>query len=334
MEPARAWYFLDESSQHRGPVDHPQLQELVTAGSVKPATMLWAEGEPSWVALQDIPCLKHLATGVTPAADPLDELAAFEQEMAKAGAYDPDASQEAGGEVGAKRSASDISAPSTAEVAYASAAVVMKRPQLAQVPKYDEQDMVFEQEEETLPRLNKEGKVIEPKKAKGVVDQEKLAAAMEREREKIANNKAEKQKKTKEWFDLKNNTSVYVTGLPDDVTVDEILEVFGKCGIIKDDAKGQPRVKIYTDKATGRPKGDGLVTYLRLPSVDLAVSIMHDTAFRPEMSTRMTVSAAKFEQKGSEYVAKEQTNEKKKQRIQKQEKGLGWGEPCRPPCWF
>lgn len=40
--------------------------ELVTAGSVKPATMLWAEGEPSWVALQDIPCLKHLATGVTP----------------------------------------------------------------------------------------------------------------------------------------------------------------------------------------------------------------------------------------------------------------------------
>ncbi len=28
------------------------------------------------------------------------------------------------------------------------------------------------------------------------------------------------------WFDLKVNTSVYVTGLPDDVTVEELVEVW------------------------------------------------------------------------------------------------------------
>jgi hypothetical protein len=38
---------------------------------------------------------------------------------------------------------------------------------------------------------------------------------------------------------------VYVTGLPDDTDADEVAGVFVKCGIIKLDDAGQPRIKLY-----------------------------------------------------------------------------------------
>ena len=41
----------------------------------------------------------------------------------------------------------------------------------------------------------------------------------------------------------------------------------------------QPRIKIYRD-ANGMPKGDGLVTFLKEPSVDLAIQLLDGTAFR------------------------------------------------------
>lgn len=42
-----------------------------------------------------------------------------------------------------------------------------------------------------------------------------------------------------------NNTSVYVEGIPDDATEDEMAEEFARCGVIKLDADGNPRIKLY-----------------------------------------------------------------------------------------
>jgi HIV Tat-specific factor 1 len=87
------------------------------------------------------------------------------------------------------------------------------------------------------------------------------AAAVARERARL---KARSEKAAAAKSDApKVNTSVYVTGLPDDATPAEVAEVFGRCGLIKEDEDGAPRVKIYRDKASGVPKGDGLVIYLK-----------------------------------------------------------------------
>lgn len=65
----------------------------------------------------------------------------------------------------------------------------------------------------------------------------------------------------------------------------------------------------FRDKASGMLKGDGLVTYLKRPSVELATNILDGTPFRPGMAVNMKVQEARFELKG-EY--KPPTKPKKK----------------------
>jgi HIV Tat-specific factor 1 len=71
-------------------------------------------------------------------------------------------------------------------------------------------------------------------------------------------------------------TSVYVSNLPSDVTVPEVQEYFGKCGVIAEDASGQKRVKLYHDE-NGVFKGDALITYFKPESVPLALQLLDET---------------------------------------------------------
>lgn len=45
------------------------------------------------------------------------------------------------------------------------------------------------------------------------------------------------------------------------------VQRFAQYGVLKPGEDGAPRVKLYRDKATQMPKGDGLVTFLYQPSV-------------------------------------------------------------------
>lgn len=95
------------------------------------------------------------------------------------------------------------------------------------------------------------------------------------------NNRKKNKKQASQPKQPPPNRAIYVTGLPLDVTVDEVAEVFSrKCGVIAEEIdSGRPRIKLYTD-ADGSFKGDALVVFFKAPSVDMAIMLLDDTHFR------------------------------------------------------
>ncbi|KAH8808307.1 hypothetical protein F5884DRAFT_732586 [Xylogone sp. PMI_703] len=111
------------------------------------------------------------------------------------------------------------------------------------------------------------------------------------------------------------NTAIYVTGLPLDVTVDEVHEVFSrKCGVIAEEVdSGRPRIKLYTDEQ-GRFKGDALIVFFKPPSVDMAIMLLDDTPFRIEDgqgSGKMRVQAADSSYKKVQHTEGNEEGEQK-----------------------
>ncbi|EPE03698.1 splicing factor u2af-associated protein 2 [Ophiostoma piceae UAMH 11346] len=106
----------------------------------------------------------------------------------------------------------------------------------------------------------------------------------------------------------KQNTAVYVTGLPSDATVDEVAELFSrKCGVIAEEIdSGRPRIKMYAD-SDGQFKGDALIVFFKPQSVEMAIMLLDDTEFRfeptpGEQPRRMHVQAADSSYKKTNYA--------------------------------
>ncbi|KAJ8514445.1 hypothetical protein ONZ45_g8018 [Pleurotus djamor] len=95
------------------------------------------------------------------------------------------------------------------------------------------------------------------------------------------------------------NTAVYVTNLPLDTELDELVSRFSKCGIIEEDDDGEPKVKMYaTDD--GAFSGQALVVYFKEDSVVLAVNLLDEAELRiGDASTVMKVQQAEFGHKSN-----------------------------------
>ncbi|KAL9587309.1 MAG: hypothetical protein Q9212_000356 [Teloschistes hypoglaucus] len=135
-------------------------------------------------------------------------------------------------------------------------------------------------------------------------------------------NTSKKAKPTPETRERKN-TAVYVTNLPTDVSVQEVSDVFSRCGVIAEEIdRGKPRIKLYTDD-DGNFKGDALILYFRAESVDLAVQMLDDTDFqlgRAAPGGKMKVAAADFSYKTQKDAPAKSNNKDKKKIIKKTQK--------------
>jgi len=145
--------------------------------------------------------------------------------------------------------------------------------------------------------------------------------------------KASKQKKTKKepeppkWFeeDSAKSTKVYVSGLPPDITDQQFEEIMSKCGMVEHDVRTKKsKIKLYKD-SEGNAKGDGLCTYIKHESVELALQIIDGSEYKGK---KLSVERAKFEMKGGTYDPKlkpKKLNKKEKEKAAKhKEKLFAW----------
>ncbi|EPX73347.1 U2 snRNP-associated protein Uap2 [Schizosaccharomyces octosporus yFS286] len=126
------------------------------------------------------------------------------------------------------------------------------------------------------------------------------------------------------------NKAIYVSGLPKDVTVSEVKEVFSKCGIIAENVDtGTPRIKLYTND-DGTLKGDALIVFFRSESIQLAEQLFDDTEFRLGSGVKMRVQEASIDYKKEKSVNRDLSESVKKKvqrkRQQQLQKISSWGE--------
>ena len=141
---------------------------------------------------------------------------------------------------------------------------------------------------------------------------------VEAEQEPKIKKKVKEKPKEAEWFEEEQSksTKVYVSNLPSVVTEESFVEFMSKCGMVEFDARTKkPKVKLYKD-SDGNVKGDGLCSYIKHESVELALTILDGSDFE---GNTIKVERAKFELKG-EYDPKLKPKKLSKKQLEKAKK--------------
>ncbi|TKY52034.1 HIV Tat-specific factor 1-like [Spatholobus suberectus] len=265
------WYVLGEDQQQVGPYAFSELREHFLNGYLSENTFVWSEGGSEWQPLSSVSDLwaqinqqgPDSSTAVP--ADDVDEFERWQKEIKEAEAQVEGSEFESfSGNVGSSAAGADSERPSTPpegeEEFTDDDGTVYKwdRNLRAWVPQeyptgstgpYGVEEMTFLQEEEVFPTTNSDASekfednsklIVSTPSLKEEANEANNTNVVADGKRKLSDKQTDKKEANKppdSWFELKINTHVYVTGLPEDVTTDEIVEVFSKCGIIKEDPK-------------------------------------------------------------------------------------------------
>ncbi|KAF7687167.1 hypothetical protein HF521_014395 [Silurus meridionalis] len=94
-----------------------------------------------------------------------------------------------------------------------------------------------------------------------------------------------------EQQDESENSTIYITGLTEKVTLTDMADFFKHSGTIRINRRlNQPAINIYTDKDSGKPKGDATLSYDEPPCARAAVEYFNGKEFQ---GRRLNVSMAR-----------------------------------------
>lgn len=181
------------------------------------------------------------------------------------------------------------------------------------------------------------GRWVHEKLARAAAKQQKAEAVPSKPKEQekkdgLISNETKKRKRKGRFSARKGRNWIYVTGLPLNCTEIEITEQFQKAGILDLDPETQkPKVKLYRHKADQEKglKGDASICYARPESVNLAITLFDGATLRlNEQEPLMSVSAAKFEQHGTEFDPKRTHISEAKRKVAKMAavQAMDWDE--------
>uniref|UniRef100_F6GZC6 RRM domain-containing protein n=1 Tax=Vitis vinifera TaxID=29760 RepID=F6GZC6_VITVI len=324
------WYILGENQQNLGPYAFSELREHFLNGYLSENSLLWSEGRSDWQPLSSIPelttAISQPGVDCSSAGPPIndeDEFEKWQKEVREAEALkNGSASGSVGGDFGDEDNERPSTPPDGEDEFTDDDGTTYKwdRGLRAWVPQVTSWTcaLVYYYSSRTFSMTV-------------FLSWSKILSFFLRKKDFIRQSPDKKgaqptyeaNKPPDSWFDLKVNTHVYVTGLPDDVTVDEVVEVFSKCGLIKEDSQGkQYRIQIY---GCAYVYCCIFIFLLKKYFIVLSCHVIPYISSMPVGTIPMSVTLAKFEQKGEKFVAKQIDKRKKKKLKRVEDKILGWG---------
>ena len=273
------WWVVDATQHKRGPFSSTQLSFLLHLGSLSGKSLVFSESEGSWKPLDACESLRNeLAQALLvndsdnepPERLPLSQIPPLESDPCQDTScpkypscdlvYIWDRKEELWltfdeyvqvcSEVGLTDGLPDrVLASSTEQI----------------------EDLLRRTDEERIENSRK-NKVVSNNSDEECSDPEKEARRLKRrtyrERKRL-------RREAGLWVKTKENPNIYISSLPGDVSVVELMDLFKKAGQLKEDLKtGEPRLKLYGN-------GDGLVTFANPESVKIAIELFNEYELRP-----------------------------------------------------
>eukprot|EP01022_Parablepharisma_sp_SALTPOND_P014368 TRINITY_DN1947_c0_g1_i1.p1 TRINITY_DN1947_c0_g1~~TRINITY_DN1947_c0_g1_i1.p1 ORF type:complete len:498 (-),score=72.93 TRINITY_DN1947_c0_g1_i1:3959-5362(-) len=300
------WYYLPYGEEKaKGPVSKRDIDVEWRTHSIYSDTLVYKEGLGGWKKLSEVPELVQLLNIAN--SEVTEEVLKAREQLKNMGNplivasaagkfapyqsadglwhyYDPETKQwktskEDPHKTSERKQSEDLRSP-------------LKKPEVAEVGAEVPVELLPPESKEELAKKEEE-RVYFLNSRRSVIKIQKKALLKKEKRKRYQQNKKKK------WYNPKISASVYVTGLPPDISQEELSEYFSKCGILRvDPHTGEKKVKIY-EESDGRRKGDALIQYARGESIELALEHLNESEIRP--GYKIHVERARFQQKGEEY---------------------------------